>query len=257
MLKEFDEKDLLDDTFIEILREHVKLLTPFKYSTLELEKENSTVSNTICEVVALSCHLKEWLNTPSYNATKKAAELMNKKIGKVLSHYLQYGIVIASVILDKSLSDWKNIITDPAHQDLGLTYIKVELQKLNTVTNQTIHKENDVSKQSDNMKTSLGKSFKIVKSTERDEKDELEIYFESKMKDPDQHMTSWWNEKIQRDSMPNLSLIALKIFIIPGSSSDSERTWSMLGRIWTPSRNRLEPEIVSNLGFLKSNNDKW
>ena len=43
------------------------------------------------------------------------------------------------------------------------------------------------------------------------------------------------------------------VFAIPAASSKSERVFSVAGRVVTPDRNRLAPEMVKDLVMLKCN----
>jgi hypothetical protein len=65
-----------------------------------------------------------------------------------------------------------------------------------------------------------------------------------------QRIFDWWCEKRTTDEFPNPSIIARRLFSIPGSAAMSERTWSTVGNIWTPLRNRLQPETVEILTVL-------
>lgn len=63
----------------------------------------------------------------------------------------------------------------------------------------------------------------------------------------------FWSSK--RSSFPRLSEISSWILSCPATSSSSERVFSKLGNIVTPSRNLLNPEMVDKLSFVASNND--
>jgi hypothetical protein len=104
-------------------------------------------------------------------------------------------------------------------------------------------------------KKSPGGKYKIFGESKPE--DEVQVYLSSSPPGEGESILEWWLNPMQRSSMPNLSIIATRIFSIPGSAAISERTWSTVGRIWTPLRNKLEPETVSMLTYLKSNNDKW
>ena len=43
------------------------------------------------------------------------------------------------------------------------------------------------------------------------------------------------------------------VFAIPAASSKSEQVFSVAGRVVTPDRNRLAPEMVEDLVMLKCN----
>ena len=50
-----------------------------------------------------------------------------------------------------------------------------------------------------------------------------------------------------------LALLVRVVFAIPAASSKSERVFSVAGRVVTPDRNRLAPEMVEDLVMLKCN----
>ena len=50
-----------------------------------------------------------------------------------------------------------------------------------------------------------------------------------------------------------LALLVRVVYAIPAASSKSERVFSVAGRIVTPDRNRLAPEMVEDLVTLKCN----
>lgn len=61
----------------------------------------------------------------------------------------------------------------------------------------------------------------------------------------------WWNER--KDTFPLLSKQARKFLSIPATSVPSERLFSDAGNIITDKRNRLNPNTVHDLLFLKEN----
>ena len=52
---------------------------------------------------------------------------------------------------------------------------------------------------------------------------------------------------------PNLSIMVKQYLCVPASSTSSERSFSIAGNIVTERRNRLLPENVEMLTFLKIN----
>jgi hypothetical protein len=217
-----------------------------------LERESSVPSEIVCELVGLRNHLDDWSLDSKYTNTDVCAREMGSKIEQLLEEYYSCDFVIAAVILDRSLgSNWKKLIPEPL-QDLGLSYIKSELEKLDP----------DWSKQytqripNTPSRTSLGRGFKqSIESTES--RTELDLYFASDLPSKSQSTLEWWCEKKSMEMMPYLSMIARRLFAIPGSAAMSERTWSTVGHIWSPLRNRLLPETVEMLTVLRSNSDKW
>ena len=130
-LSNHEAKHLMNDQDIEVLEEFSFLLEPFYISTLTLEKENSTLSDILCEVKGLMYHLKDWKDNILYKNTKLVAEKMLDKINVVMNEYLGMDLLIAAVILDRSLgSNWKKIIELEMHQEIGMNWIRNELSKL-------------------------------------------------------------------------------------------------------------------------------
>ena len=62
---------------------------------------------------------------------------------------------------------------------------------------------------------------------------------------------NWWRE--HENQLPILASIVRKYMCIQASSSSSERTFSSSGNIVTPRRNKLDPENVNMLVYLKEN----
>lgn len=61
----------------------------------------------------------------------------------------------------------------------------------------------------------------------------------------------WWNER--RNELPIMSKLARKYLCMSATSVPSERLFSDVGNHITPSRNRLSPDFVSKIIFLKRN----
>ena len=61
----------------------------------------------------------------------------------------------------------------------------------------------------------------------------------------------WWNSK--KNEFPIMSVLAKKYLCISATSVPSERLFSDVGNLITPSRNKLSPNTVSKIVFLKRN----
>ena len=70
---------------------------------------------------------------------------------------------------------------------------------------------------------------------------------------PSQVILDWW--KSNQVHFPILARMARIYLAIPATSAPVERLFSDLGNIITLKRSRLDPEIVSTLGFLYSNSE--
>jgi hypothetical protein len=258
VLSEYKCTYLMSDNDIKVLEEHVKLFEPFYESTLTLEREGSTLSEIICELVGLNNHLTEWTTHSEYTNTDVCAIEMNMKIDQLLEEYYSCDFIIAAVILDRTLgTNWKKLI--PEHlRETGLNYIKTQLAKLDPDWNKKDSNSQDsTTTPTKTTSQSLGKSYRQTSEVAVEAKSELDLYFASDLPTQRQSILEWWCEKRNVEKMPNLSIIAQRIFTIPGSAAISERTWSTVRLIWSILWNRLEPETVEMLTILRSNSDMW
>jgi hypothetical protein len=253
---------LMEDKDITVLEEFLALLEPFYESTLVLERDGSVISDILCEIVGLKEHLERWEKNSQYKNTDTVAAQMLLKLDEMLELYLDCDFIIAAVILDRTLgTNWKKIVP-VEYQSRGMDFIKTEMSKLNPnwekVSTDTTSSRTTTDQMHENIK-SLGRGFKqtIEGSELRKMKTEFEVYFETALPEKGQPILEWWCDGKSVELMPNLSILAKRLFSIPGSAAMSERTWSTVGHIWNPSRNRLLPETVEMLTFLRSNCDMW
>jgi hypothetical protein len=252
-LAQYNVQHLMGESDIALYKEFVLLLQPLYHSTLELEKENSTLSDILCEIVGLIDHLRNWNKDSQYNNSDRVAQLILDKMERTYNEYVEKEIMIAAVFLDKRFGDnWKQIIHSESDQKSGKEWIEKELTTLNPNW-----------KASGNLQSTTGSGgfstigSKFKKFTDVVQTDELNKYQSLPQPQQGVHILDWWMDSVQRQAMPTLSILAINIFSIPGSAAISERTWSTVGRIWSPVRNRLQPETVSMLTYLKSNFDMW
>ena len=61
----------------------------------------------------------------------------------------------------------------------------------------------------------------------------------------------WWFSA--KETLPDLCLLVKQFLCIPATSTPSERSFSIAGNISTKNRNRLLPENVNMLYFLRNN----
>ena len=86
--------------------------------------------------------------------------------------------------------------------------------------------------------------------------DEISCYLDSirtPQASPDVDLFQWWLDN--KKKFPNLFKIARKYLGIPATSTPSERLFSDTSNQITSKRNRLKPETVSELLFLKRNTE--
>ena len=83
---------------------------------------------------------------------------------------------------------------------------------------------------------------------------EVKVYNKFKVngvKDKSFDILKWWKDN--STMFPNLSIMVKQYLCVPASSTSSERSFSIAGNIVTERRNRLLPENVEMLTFLKIN----
>ena len=81
---------------------------------------------------------------------------------------------------------------------------------------------------------------------------EVKTYMKCKVNDNhEKNILKWWKEN--SDHFPNLYTVVKQYLCIPASSTSSERAFSIANNIVTKRRNRLLPENVEMLTFLKNN----
>lgn len=75
-----------------------------------------------------------------------------------------------------------------------------------------------------------------------------------RLKESTETSLQWWGRN--ENAYPYISKLAKQLLCIPASSAASERTFSSSGNTLTKKRNRLDPEMVRELVFLKDAIDK-
>ena len=84
-------------------------------------------------------------------------------------------------------------------------------------------------------------------------RDEYILYCSSPIVDiPDTNPRSWWLERTQRNTFPNLSLMALDILSIPAMAAEPERLFSGAKITISDRRNRLGIKSIEATECLKS-----
>lgn len=89
--------------------------------------------------------------------------------------------------------------------------------------------------------------------------DEIDLYIAAKISNPntscnyDFNVLHWWNKN--KENFPMLAQLSKFILAIPASSAPSERLFSSAGNTVTDKRNRISPEVLNGVLFLKSNYD--
>ena len=87
-------------------------------------------------------------------------------------------------------------------------------------------------------------------SDEETENDDISSYMALKHTDI-VDILQWWKDN--NHLLPNLNLIAKKVFAIPATSASSERCFSSAGFLIQERRSRLKPELVDAILFLHNN----
>ena len=91
----------------------------------------------------------------------------------------------------------------------------------------------------------------LLQYEEQEVQGEYEKYFSLPTANRQTDPFIWWNNK--KNEFPIMSILAKKYLCISATSVPSERLFSDVGNLITPSRNKLSPDIVSKVVFLKRN----
>lgn len=103
----------------------------------------------------------------------------------------------------------------------------------------------------------LANSMSFLTTPKRKENNELFDYLnlsltksEIELIKTDEGIVEFWLSK--RDHFPQLRRVSLRILVTPASSSPSERDFSMLKLLVTPSRNHMKDEVINAVGQIRS-----
>ncbi|CAF1361809.1 unnamed protein product [Rotaria sp. Silwood1] len=154
---------------------------------------------------------------------------------------------------EKFLSEQKKLIKD------GIYILANDFKDVILSSNESSHK-ND-SPPTKKMKEDPFASMRGVRTTTssvivstnsfiNDVKRQIQIYENTSYELPeDNNPLIFWRD--QQSTLPILSKIAKSIYVIQASSAESERHFSMAGRIVTEERSQLDPECVESIVVLK------
>jgi len=91
----------------------------------------------------------------------------------------------------------------------------------------------------------------LLQYEEQEVQGEYEKYFSLPTANRKTDPFVWWNSK--KNEFPIMSVLAKKYLCISATSVPSERLFSDVGNLITLSRNKLSPNTVSKIVFLKRN----
>ena len=88
---------------------------------------------------------------------------------------------------------------------------------------------------------------------------EMETYFQIKLaintsNDTSDDPLAFW--KTNRDCLPNMCILAKRVFSVPASSAAVERTFSSAGVIISQRRTNINPAIVNDMILVRSASDR-
>ena len=248
----------------------------FKTTTVLISGEKYP---TICYVKPLIQRLKTHLTKRTHNESKCIRDMKDDMLRNLNSRYTDVKVqemLNIAAILDPFN---KNVQGDPSTTNLlirktvtiaqskaeGVQIIHCtegqEYELLSSFNNASTSKTppKDI-KTSSQLIKSLYDVNNIINPSEEQEylEDEIEYEVKSYMKfkikgneNRETDILKWWKD--HKDTFPNLYTLAIQYLCIPASSTSSERAFSVANNIVTKRRNRLLPENVQMLTFLKNN----
>ena len=258
-----------------LMSEMVDALTLFKTTTVLISGEKYP---TICYVKPLIQKLKTHLTKRTHDESKCIRDMKDDMLKNLNSRYTDVKVqemLNIAAILDPFN---KNVQGDPSTTNL-LIRKTVTIAQSKAEGVQIIHctegQEYELLSSFNNASTSktppkdIKTSSQLIKSlynvnninpSEEQEslEDEIEYEVKSYMKfkikgneNRETDILKWWKD--HKDTFPNLYTLAIQYLCIPASSTSSERAFSVANNIVTKRRNRLLPENVQMLTFLKNN----
>ena len=89
----------------------------------------------------------------------------------------------------------------------------------------------------------------VTGSVEKGVDNEIHIYRSMEEADGEVDILQWW--RVNKAKLPIMYRFACKILAIPATSAPSERIFSVATRLFGKLRNNLEPDMVSEVLFVR------
>lgn len=289
---EKEEIQLVDDE-VDLLTAVTSMLVPISQLTKLLEADKTPTSHLALPMSkeAVNC-LEEWapmqgrrlqlqsgemietyhsfpLNVGVYDAVENFRKLLLKNVRSRLQPVFEEEIYrIASFLSPKFkrmvylLEEERNVVRNRVLRLMRMspganTVIAFVNNNVNTVTNSQSSSSSSVG-----LTDRYGDSIDTFRTATVANNDlvstELERYVSNNLQLTEEYLRnpiSFWLD--QRTNFPYLFNLAMEYLHVPTSSATSERVFSAMEQTDTPIRNRLQPETLNTLIFLKDHKNDW
>lgn len=227
-----NEKQKTDWSFnLELAREVIRFLIPFKEATDDLEGDKYPTANLILLWrYKLMKHIAEGNFTGSMKTVAKAAEMyMNSKFPVLMDHKI-------------------DCFLDPRYRFLKM----LPEQERNEVFVEVAKLLEEISEPDDGPPAKKMRYEVYEEQVQDENKHEIELYLQTADYNSleKKHLveTFWYNNA---EKFPRLRKLARRRLCVPASSGPSERVWSCAKRTVDPRRTNVKPHILDDLLFIK------
>lgn len=242
---------------IEILKEARELLQPFESITREISSEKNP---TCSKVIPIIYNLFETLKNIkcSSEIAKNLKEQLLKNLEKRFHDVEFNNIFSISMLLDPRFKKLYFTSATAASKAIQKVNEKISLQK-NLKEQTTMNDNNNTNNVNNQNIQGIWKYHqdRALESLKIQDENDIGYCFELKqyLKEPiiavDKDPLQYWISR--KEIFPFLYTIALNYMTIPSTSVSSERLFSAASLIMTKRRNRIKPEKLQKIFYLRSN----
>ena len=258
---------LLNDSDITTIREILKVLKPFLYTSTELQKEKEPIfAISHLSITALYQHIKELIESSNNNAIKAG---LKKGLAKLQKYFPQdhganiYDIYAYSIILDPRFK-LQFLQKRLGYSATNINFIKQRFRRLFDIyslrykdfnkSNLDLEDDEEINKNKSYQDQLLDKFIEDSSDEENTlffGQTELDLYYAETRVNKDTNIIDYW--KLKGAEYPILAFIARDFLSIMATSAPIEREFSKLSDIANnKKRNRLSALRINQLISLKS-----
>ncbi|CAF1458736.1 unnamed protein product [Rotaria sordida] len=259
ILAERKEEYYTDDIGINLIRDLIVLLEPFKTGSEISSAENEPTLHLVLPFVKRfkqTCEIKD-SDTETIKQVKRALrEKLDEKLWLSDLHYIATFLCPETKSLLSLTKSERNDVIKKVRTLLKTLGIgkQVDEEILHEHTNNSSTKNKKrikIDTVHDVLKSFNGSISSSSDDDDNESQDEVAHYIKAKISYPKgESLLRWW----QNHSIiyKKLSLLACSLLAIPASSAASERIFSRTGRILEARRQQLSPESLDSLLFLRN-----
>ncbi|XP_026489384.2 zinc finger BED domain-containing protein 4 [Vanessa tameamea] len=257
----------------------IELLIPFEEATRELSSSHTLISSVIPIIQILNKKVEDYLaSSGDFNPIRQAVRTLKTELTTKFSHLDNSLYVIATYLDPRYKHKFLTPVTEAKiKEDILMIARNTEFDGSDSFNigvkrmRMTVSSENDTEPQGSGPSSLVRSSClkndlaMMLDSSSEDEseciaedvsaetilKRELQCYRNKKRLNVDKNPLEWWS--VHREELKLLSQIARRFLSTPPSNVSSEQFFSSAGLIFEPLRNKLDPEKVAILLFIKYN----